>query len=92
MCGGGVLDLEDHCNFAEENAEDNGEDLEEEEDEEEEEEEEEDIVVEKVREGIPFKKYVLHCKVNAYSDSAFRHFITIFICVHGGHFKMRATF
>ena len=56
MCGGGVLDLEDHCNFAEENAEDNGEDLEEEEDEEEEE-EEEDIVVEKVREGIPFKKY-----------------------------------
>ena len=58
MRGGGVLDLEDHCNFAEENAEDNGEDLEEEEDdEEEEEEEEEDIVVEKVREGIPFKKY-----------------------------------
>ena len=56
MCGGGVLDLEDHCNFAEENAEDNGEDLEEEEDEEEEE-EEEDIVVEKVREGIPFKKH-----------------------------------
>ena len=53
MCGGGVLDLEDHCNFAEENAEDNGEDLEEEEDEEEED-EEEDIVVEKVGEGIPF--------------------------------------
>ena len=52
MCGGGVLDLEDHCNFVEGNAVDIAEELEDEEDEEEEEEEEQDIVVEKVREGV----------------------------------------